>query len=236
MKIPLFDIDWTLLDKDPKRNIHHEAFLYAYDKVYGVSNPKEIDVEGKLDNQIIVETMQFNGISAEEVRQKLPSAFEAMKKYFFEHINEGTVHVLPGVRELLESLKERGVSYGLLTGNVEAIGWAKLKQAGIRDFFGFGGFGDKGEKRADLIGIAKDQAEKALNRKIEVEDFVIIGDTPLDIACAKTGGIKCIAVASGLYSFEVLVSKGADLVVKSLEEKEKILNFLQNQETLYSSI
>jgi len=62
MKIPLFDIDWTVLDKDPKRNIHHEAFSYAYDKVYGVSNPKEINVEGKIDNQIIMETMVLNGV------------------------------------------------------------------------------------------------------------------------------------------------------------------------------
>jgi len=227
MKIPLFDIDWTLLDKDPKRNIHHEAFLYAYEKVFNITNPKEINDEGKLDNQVIIEVMQLNGVSREEVRQKLPEAFEAMKKYFFEHINEGTVHALPGVKELLGSLKEKGVYFGLLTGNVEDIGWAKLKQAGIRDFFDFGGFGDKGEKRVDLIHIAKDQAEKILNRRIEVEEFVIIGDTPLDVACAKQGGIECIAVASGPYSFEDLVSADADLVISDLKEKDRVLKFLE---------
>ena len=45
MKIPLFDIDWTLLAKDPKRNIHNEAFFHAFKEVYGLTEqlPQQID-------------------------------------------------------------------------------------------------------------------------------------------------------------------------------------------------
>ncbi|KKQ96484.1 MAG: hypothetical protein A3C27_03245 [Candidatus Levybacteria bacterium RIFCSPHIGHO2_02_FULL_39_36] len=229
MKIPLFDIDWTVLDKDPKRNIHHEAFSYAYDKVYGVSNPKEINVEGKIDNQIIMETMVLNGVPEDVVTQKRGQAISAMIEYFFKHINEGQVHPLPGVRDLLEKLKERRVLMGLLTGNVGEIAWGKLEQAGIKDYFDFGVFGDQVEQRVELVEMARLKAENLLGRSVRLEDLVIVGDTPLDIACAKAGKIKSIAVASGFYTEEELRKTGADLIVPSLMDKDKILQFLHTQ-------
>lgn len=58
-----------------------------------------------------------------------------------------------------------------------------------------------------------------------MERFVIIGDSPLDIACARAGNIEVIAVAAGVYKQHHLSE--ADLVVKSLEEKDKILEFLR---------
>lgn len=48
----------------------------------------------------------------------------------------------------------------------------------------------------------------------------------LDIACAKAGGINVIAVATGSYSAEELQKTGADLVVRTLFETDKILKFL----------
>ena len=64
-----------------------------------------------------------------------------------------------------------------------------------------------------------------LKIKIPLQRFVIIGDTPLDIACAKACNIEVIAVATGHYRHHHLTE--ADLVVESLGEKEKILEFLK---------
>ena len=229
MRIPLFDIDWTLLDKDPKRNIHAEAFSYAYEAIYGVKNPKKINVEGMLDNRIIVKTIVLSGIPEKIAEEKVAEAIEAMKRYFFAHVNEGEVNSMPGVKELLSDLKNKNVPLGLLTGNVEAIAWAKLEQAGIKGFFSFGAFGDSALKRTDLIEVARKKAEKALNRTVKKKELVIIGDTPLDISCAKEGDIESIGVASGLYPRLDLEKAGADLVISSLEEKDKVLEFLQVQ-------
>lgn len=226
MKIPLFDIDWTLLAKDPEHNIHEKAFFYAFEHVYGIANAKRADVEGKLDNQIIIETLELNGVSKDKARLKLKEAMRAMIEYFKDHKEEGIIKVLPGVKKLLEILQKKNVPIGLLTGNVEEIGWAKLEQGGIRHYFQFGGFGDKGEKRVDLIEIARKNAEKVLKRELGERELVIIGDTPLDIACAKEGGIESIGVVSGPYSVSDLKKAGADLIVETLLDKEKILAFL----------
>lgn len=228
MKIPLFDNDWTLLAKDKTKNIHNDSFFYAFEKVYGLENPKIDWWEGKIDNQIILETAILNGFSEEEAKKKLSQAVQVMVNYFNEHKDEGVYTVLPGVVDLLKELKERNAVMGLLTGNIDEIGWGKIQKGGVKDYFQFGAFGNEALKRVDLVEIAREKAEKLLQRKVNFEELVIIGDTPLDIACAKGGKIKSIGVASSPnYSIEDLQKAEAGLVVASLEEKEKVLEFLQ---------
>jgi phosphoglycolate phosphatase-like HAD superfamily hydrolase len=45
---------------------------------------------------------------------------------------------------------------------------------------------------------------------------VVIGDTPLDIACARADGVRCLAVTTGTFGAEAL--SGADGVVASARE------------------
>jgi phosphoglycolate phosphatase-like HAD superfamily hydrolase len=49
-------------------------------------------------------------------------------------------------------------------------------------------------------------------------DAVVIGDTPLDVACAKAGGARLIAVATGYYSVDQLRAAGADVVFEDLSD------------------
>lgn len=217
-KIPLFDIDWTLLKGGESNKIHHDAFDFALHTAYNKpkASYKDFMGEGRIDTQILIGVMKIHGVSEEEAKKKMPQALEAMKEYFFEHADEGTYEVMPGVVELLTDLKSRDIPLGLLTGNVEAIGWEKLRRAGIKDYFDFGAFGSMAYKRVDLIKIAE--------QKAGTNNLVIVGDSPLDIACARDGKIPVIAVGAGHYKSHELAN--ADLTVDSLEEKDKIINFL----------
>lgn len=228
MKIPVFDLDWTLLAKaEPK--VHHHAFLYAFKTLYGVNISDEGLREGAIDNQIILELLSANGINKERILEDLPKIQETMVNYFTDHKHETVFKPLPGVENALRKLSEKNIPLGLLTGNIEKIGWEKLKIAEIDRYFKFGAFGNMGMTRPDLVPIAADAASKVLGKTITVSDLVVIGDTPLDVECAKIGGAHSIAVGSGpSYPYEKLISSGADLVVKSLEEIEKILEFLEN--------
>jgi len=62
--------------------------------------------------------------------------------------------------------------------------------------------------------------------KSRPEDCVVIEDSIFGVRTAKDAGMKCIAVTTGAYSMEELGKEGADLLVASLTEREKILNFL----------
>jgi phosphoglycolate phosphatase len=51
----------------------------------------------------------------------------------------------------------------------------------------------------------------------------VIGDTPLDIACAAAGGARSIGVATGGHSASQLRDAGADVVFEDLTDTEAVL-------------
>lgn len=225
-KIPLFDIDWTLLKGGVNNKLHHDAFNFTLHNIYNKSDAffSDVNAEGSIDTRILIEVLKLHGIPEEETKIKIPIATKTMADYFLEHANEGAFEPMTGVVDLLSELKKRNVPLGLLTGNVKEIGWEKLRRAGIADYFSFGAFGSMAFKRVDLIPIAAEEASKVLDREVSVDELVIIGDSPLDIACARDGGIPVIAVGAGHFKSHEL--SHADLTVDSLLEKDKILKFL----------
>lgn len=224
-KIPLFDIDWTLLEGG--NTIHKAGFAHAYKTIYNLPSASidEIEHNGMIDSQILMEIAKLHGVSEEDATNKVDNAMTAAVDYFMKHVDEGNYQPMPGVINLLKELKSLTIPLGLLTGNIEEIGWEKVRKAGIKEYFTFGAFGSLAYKRVELIPIAKKRLEKILKEGIPLERFVIIGDSPLDIACARTGNIEVIAVAAGVYKKHHLSE--ANLVVESLEEKGRIIEFLK---------
>jgi phosphoglycolate phosphatase-like HAD superfamily hydrolase len=134
--------------------------------------------------------------------------------------------LLPGVRDLLEWLA--GLQYvklAVLTGNYERIARLKLERSGIGAAFASdqGAFGSDAEDRGALPAIARRRAGTARAPHAR-RDTVVIGDTPRDIACARTDGVRCVAVASGPYSADELAS--ADAVVADAVELRLALRAL----------
>jgi phosphoglycolate phosphatase-like HAD superfamily hydrolase len=78
--------------------------------------------------------------------------------------------------------------------------------------FSFGAFGDDHLDRRDLVPVAR---QAAAARGITPGRVVVIGDTPLDIACAHAHGAAAVAVATGPFTPDAL--SHADLVVETLE-------------------
>lgn len=228
-KIPLFDIDWTLLRGDEVNKIAHRgAFDFALHTVYELPesiSQKDYVSEGKIDSQILMEIAKLHGFSEKEAKSRVKEALKAMVSYFEDHAAEGHYVPMPGVIDLLSDLQAKNIPMGLLTGNVAEIGWEKVKRAGIGRYFSFGAFGSMAFKRVDLIKIAAAEASKALGRQVSVSELFIVGDSPLDIACARDGGIPVIAVGAGHFKSHELAH--ADLTLESLEEKDKFLKFLE---------
>ena len=72
---------------------------------------------------------------------------------------------MPGVEEVLRHLARRGALLGVATGNLETIGWIKIEQAGLREWFRFGGFSDHFPIRAELIAQAARKARELAGPK-----------------------------------------------------------------------
>ncbi len=229
MKIPLFDIDGVIISKATNKP-HFEACNHIFRSIYNKNaSVSEIDADGEIDNQIIIKVLELHGLSTEMVKKKLKKATKEMGKYFYIHETEENYVSLAGVKKLLIELKNRKIPIGVLSGNVETIGWRKIELAGVRKYFDFGAFGDSAFKRVDLIKIARKKTEKILNKTVPHKTLVIVGDTPRDIQCGKEGGIATIGVATGLFSEAELKKEGADLIVPSFEKEEnrkRVIDFL----------
>ena len=89
---------------------------------------------------------------------------------------------MPGVEEVLDHLARKGALLGVATGNLEAIGWIKIEEAGLREWFRFGGFSDHFPVRPELIGQAAWKAREMAGKGVGI---CVVGDTPRDIEAAR---------------------------------------------------
>jgi phosphoglycolate phosphatase len=107
---------------------------------------------------------------------------------------------------------------GLLTGNVRAGARVKLGHFGLYDHFAFGGFGDHHLDRDEVAREALAEVERRFNGRHSPERIWVVGDTPLDIRCARAIGARAVAVATGWHSEEELTAHGPDLFLTDLED------------------
>jgi phosphoglycolate phosphatase-like HAD superfamily hydrolase len=205
----LFDIDGTLLVGASAA--HRDSIHEGLREVFGVADPAAVEVEaaGRTDSAIargildLADRDASFDAQAERFRAACVSAYERRCPASLAR------HVAPGIPELLGRLG--GARASLVTGNYEPIARLKLARAGIGHHFapGQGGFGSDAEDRGLLPGIARRRAG-ADGVSHPRARTIVIGDTPLDIACARADGVRVFAVASGPYPAAALA--GADAV------------------------
>ena len=121
----------------------------------------------------------------------------------------------PSIAELLNQLYSDGKLLGVVSGNLEPIGWSKLEAAGLPHLFAFGSFSGARELRQDIFRHGMEEAQRRLRNEAAV---YFVGDTPADIAAAKAIGAPIIAVATGIYKVEELLSHGPDWCVSCCTE------------------
>src|SRR5262249_7824200 len=147
--------------------------------------------------------------SATEVT-RLIAAYEAVLEA--EVATSERFRLMPGARDAVERLAERGAPLGLATGNTREGARIKLSRADLWKHFRCGGYGSDSRDRAKLVAIAIERGCATYGRPFAPEDVLISGDTPFDIDAARAVGARCIAVATGGHSMEALRAAGADEV------------------------
>jgi phosphoglycolate phosphatase-like HAD superfamily hydrolase len=127
------------------------------------------------------------------------------------------MRVLPGIEPLLAHLAARDdIVLALLTGNFERGARIKLSRHDLNRYFGFGSFGDDVFDRNDLPPIALERAFRATRRRFLPDDTLIVGDSVLDVACARAHGIGCLAVATGRTRRKELATENPTWLVDDL--------------------
>jgi phosphoglycolate phosphatase-like HAD superfamily hydrolase len=128
------------------------------------------------------------------------------------------MNLLPGVGELLDSLAARDdIALGLLTGNWEQGGRIKIGRFDLNPYFPFGSFGDDAFDRNDLPPIALERACETHGCDFTERDTVIVGDSLMDVECARAHGIRCLAVATGKTDPALLAAENPEWLLANLD-------------------
>lgn len=215
----LFDIDGTILV--PGDRHHAAAFTHAFEQVYG--HPVTLDgvpLAGMLDAQIARILFERHGLDIAESAARLDEMMAAMGDRYVAAIAGGSLRerLLPGVTEAVLAAHQHGWAVGSLTGNGQAVGEAKLRAAGLGMLITFGAWGDRAVDRGHLVEEAIAEAEQSTGARYTSDETVLVGDTPADIAAARLGGARVVAVATGRFDLPALARHQPDALLDDLSD------------------
>jgi phosphoglycolate phosphatase len=223
----LFDIDGTLVLTGGAGG---RAMSRAFEEIFAVANAFQgIPMAGRTDAWIVSDAAAAHRIPQDSVNLK------RFHDTYVRHLGAelatagtGRKGLMPGVRELLDALAPREDVYlALLTGNYEEGARLKLEYFDLWNYFPCGAFGDDAPHRNVLVPKALARVAACGGPAFAAADAIVIGDTPLDVGCARHAGARSLAVATGSHSVEELRTAGAGDVLQDLSDTAEVLRVLR---------
>lgn len=213
-KLVVFDLDGTLVDSITDLG---NAVNFALEKhnlpLHPMSDYYTFVGNGMED--LVRRSMGKLGTD-NELYLKVRTDFD---EHYNAHSNDNTI-AYEGVREVLESLKLKGIKTAVLTNKGQRFVGDILKKC-FPDFTFdvFYGQRDGVERKPHP------QAFELLLKELETEkeDCLYIGDSEVDVKTAANAGVELVAVSWGYRSVETIKEAGAKIIVNTPKE---ILNYV----------
>ena len=213
----LFDIDGTLLLSG---GAGKRALNDTFEDLFGVADAFDgIPVAGRTDPLLLRDALARTGRTASPaLRARFHDRYcERLAECILEPLPRKGL--MPGVRRLLAALEPcPGLVSALLTGNFARAARIKLEYFRLWRHFACGAYGDDAASRDELVPVAMERARRAGLDIRTAAQVVVVGDTPLDIRCARAAGAWSLAVATGPFDEAELRAHGADWVLPDLSD------------------
>jgi phosphoglycolate phosphatase-like HAD superfamily hydrolase len=148
--------------------------------------------------------------------QELAGAFGARRDQLCE-----LGRLLPGAGEAVAEVASlHGVVQSVLTGTIKPNAIEKLRAFGLAEFFDVevGGYGSQVYPKGAQLLMTRSRAAEKYGTRFDEDSTVYIADSVRDVAAARTGGARCLAVASGRSTVSELRRAGADMVFEDLTD------------------
>jgi phosphoglycolate phosphatase len=231
LRILLWDIDGTLI-RSVRTGGYKEYTIPVLEEIFGTAGRLEnMRVAGMTDLQIIAEALGDEGFTHEDVFQRIHHLSQRLTEEARKVAGNGVsfFEVLPGVSETLRALEqEPRYKSTLLTGNIESMAYFKMELVGLEKYFSLpGAFGGESHNRRDLPELAANRIRNVLQLELPPEQFIVIGDTPNDIDCARHFGACAVAVGTGrFYATEEILRCEPDKFLPDLSDVNLVLRTL----------
>jgi phosphoglycolate phosphatase-like HAD superfamily hydrolase len=214
VRLVLFDIDGTLVHTG---GAGVKAFAKTFATEFRMADHFErLKFAGRTDYSLVREFFGFNHI------EPTPANFERFfERYAFwlDHLlRESHTELCPGVWKFIHELQAlpRAPLLGLLTGNIRLGAEIKLRHFNLWEVFQTGGFANDHEDRDQIAAVARQRGSRILGEDLRGDQILVIGDTPLDIRCARAIGAKALAVATGGATLAELKTHQPDWAIPDL--------------------
>ena len=209
-KTVLFDFDGTVFDtvEGITRSIQYALRKHGreepLDRLRCFAGPPLVD-----------KFMEAYGLSHEK-------AWEARGLFQERYIPVGVYESrpFPGIGELLQSLRQAGLTLGIATSKPQNMAELLLEQSGLKAAFDVVTGSSpslNNEKKWQIVerALALCGADKS--------DAVLVGDTKYDVLGAAQAGIPCIGVRWGYAAPGELEAAGAARIVETMDELLRLL-------------
>lgn len=217
----LWNIDLTLLDVG---RVTRAAYVDAFREVTGRPLVRLPQQAGRTESEIFFEAIELNDAvpagTGEELLgrflQALAAAFAARRDLLPE---QG--RLLPGAAEAVAAVgRLPGVVQTVLTGGIRPNAVEKLRAFGLQRHFDLeiGGYGSEVYPKGAMLLAARGRAAEKYGTPFAEHATVYIADSVRDIEAARTGGARCLAVATGRCAAGELLDAGADAVLPGLAD------------------
>lgn len=164
-----FDVDGTILGSQKHKlgtSAHKQAINYAVKEIYGIDVTVDgVEHAGSTDREIVRRMCVKGGLDDDACFAAIERVVALSCARIPDLIEDDLSKlVLPGVRDLLAALTERRAYVGMVTGNFNKIGWAKMESAGLHEFLAEkldkpSAFGSDCADRSDILALAVQRAE-----------------------------------------------------------------------------
>ena len=203
-RVAVLDVDGTLVDT----NYHHALAWYRAFRRHGIVLPL-----WRLHRHVGMGGDKFvAAVAGKDVDERLGNALRDEWERLFDELIDETEPVR-GARDLIASLKQRGLEVVLASSAVEKHVDAFLEKLDAHEL------ADAWTTKDDVESSKPDpDLVHAALAKAGSRDAVMVGDTPWDVAAAKKAGLETICVVTGGFSEDELRHAGAVAVYESVEE------------------
>jgi phosphoglycolate phosphatase-like HAD superfamily hydrolase len=220
MKVCLFDIDGTLLSSGGAGKAAMEAALASAFAV--PADAGDIPFSGRTDRAITRDLLARHQV------EYSPKNWRRFVMEYLAHLpgflQRKPGRIMPGIVELLDQLGQlEDLVIGILTGNVRDGARLKLSSYGLVDHFRCGGYGDQHHERDEVAKEAMLNVQRHVGGPVDRDDVWVIGDTPLDVQCARHIGVHAAAIATGWHSIDELAESKPDLLLSDLADATPLL-------------
>ncbi len=219
-KLVLFDLDGTLVYTG---QAGRSALIQAIKSLYGLTPKFEHSlISGRTDTDnfsIVYELVKHKKASKAEIKKIHNKYLEFLPLEIKKSLKNKSYKLVPGIKKLLERLAhEKEIALGLGTGNIEQGAYIKLEPSGLLPYFTFGGYGEDGHTREEMLTAAVKRAEKKFKSKFAADQVYVVGDTHRDVLAAKACGFHSAAVLCGFGDVTRLRQAAAELELADFKD------------------